>query len=131
MERVGPLKDKGWNLCVEPEEVGEAPEDRRIVNIVPLFKTGSRDNPGHYRPDVMKMIDERNMVDVVYMEFSKEFHKVNHGRLLQKWYQRRGNEYKDKQVMLQLYRTLIRPHLEHCIQFWSPHYQKDVDALER
>jgi len=22
-ERVGPLKDRGWNLCVEPEEMGE------------------------------------------------------------------------------------------------------------
>ncbi|PLS49478.1 hypothetical protein CYV29_15670, partial [Carnobacterium maltaromaticum] len=43
----------------------------------------------------------------------------------------RGIEYKSWQVMLQLYRTLVRPHLEYCVQFWSPHYQKDVDALER
>eukprot|EP00061_Rhincodon_typus_P003342 g19860.t1 len=39
---------------------------------------------------------------------------------------RRGNEYKDRQVMLQL-----RPHLECRVQFWSPHYQKDVDVSER
>ena len=43
----------------------------------------------------------------------------------------RGIEYKNLQVMLQLYRTLVRPHLEYCVQFWLPHYQKDVDALER
>ena len=32
--------------------------------------------------------------------------------------------------MLELYRTLVRPQLEYCVQFWSPHYRKDVIALE-
>lgn len=43
----------------------------------------------------------------------------------------RGLEFKSHGVMLQLYRTLVRPHLEYCVQFWSPHYKKDVEALER
>jgi len=33
--------------------------------------------------------------------------------------------------MLQLYKTLVQPHLEYCVQFWSPNYRKDVEALER
>eukprot|EP00061_Rhincodon_typus_P007743 g29739.t1 len=33
---------------------------------------------------VTKMIDEGNVVDVVYMDFSKAFDKVPHGGLLQK-----------------------------------------------
>ena len=33
--------------------------------------------------------------------------------------------------MLQLYRTLVRPHLEYSVQFWSSHCQKDEEALER
>eukprot|EP00061_Rhincodon_typus_P008103 g30430.t1 len=42
-----------------------------------------------------------------------------------------GTEYKNWQVMLQLYRTVVRPHLEYCAQVCSPHYQKDVEDLER
>eukprot|EP00061_Rhincodon_typus_P005032 g24009.t1 len=43
----------------------------------------------------------------------------------------RGIEFKSHEVMLQLYKTLFRLHLEDCVQFWSPHYRKDVEALER
>ena len=38
---------------------------------------------------------------------------------------------KSKGTVLQLYKSLVRPHLEYCIQAWRPHYQKDIDLLER
>eukprot|EP00061_Rhincodon_typus_P014817 g42124.t1 len=79
------------------------------------------------------MIYEGKAVDVVCMDFSKSFDKVRHGRLVQKVKSHGIGviEYKDRQIMLQLYRTLVRPHLEYCIPFWPLHYHKDVDALER
>ena len=30
-----------------------------------------------------------------------------------------------------MYKTIVRPHLECCIQAWRPYLKKDIDTLER
>jgi len=37
----------------------------------------------------------------------------------------------DKEDFLLIYKTYIRPHLEYCVQAWSPHLVKDMECLER
>ena len=43
---------------------------------------------------------------------------------------RRNIVYK-KELIIPLYKTIVRPHLEYCIQAWRPYRKKDIDILER
>ena len=38
---------------------------------------------------------------------------------------------KSADIMLRLYKTLVRPHLEYCAPVWSPHFKKDKELLEK
>ena len=44
-------------------------------------------------------------------------HQKQHGQLV-------------REVILSLCSVLVRPHLEHCIQMWSPQHRRDMDLLE-
>ena len=38
--------------------------------------------------------------------------------------------FKDRRILLQLYKSLVRPHLEYATSVWSPYYKKDKERLE-
>ena len=44
---------------------------------------------------------------------------------------RRTITYKEKQLIVPLYKAIVRPHMEYCIQAWRKYRKKDIDKLER
>ena len=44
---------------------------------------------------------------------------------------RRNITYKEKRLIILLYKAIVRPHLEYGIQAWRPYCKKDIDTLER
>ena len=39
--------------------------------------------------------------------------------------------YRHPTILLNLYKSLVRPHLDYCSSVWNPYYIKDIDLLER
>ncbi len=43
---------------------------------------------------------------------------------------KRSFSFKNKDIILPLYNSLVRQHLQYAVQFWSPHLAKDIAKLE-
>ena len=44
---------------------------------------------------------------------------------------KRTFKYITKESFNILYKTYIQPHIEYCVQAWSPYHAKDIDLLEK
>ena len=44
---------------------------------------------------------------------------------------RRNITYKEKSLVIPLYKAIVRPHVEYCIQAWNPYLKKYIYMLEQ
>ena len=42
--------------------------------------------------------------------------------------QEKYNINREKNLIIPLYKSIVRPHLEYCIQAWRPHLKKEYSA---
>ncbi|CAJ0924388.1 unnamed protein product [Ranitomeya imitator] len=92
-------KKKQEGIIRDSIATGSVPQDWRIANVVPIFKKGSKSEPGNYKPhgfmrnrscqtnlisfyeEVSYRLDHGESLDVVYLDFSKAFDTVPHKRI--------------------------------------------------
>ena len=65
------------------------------------------------------------------LKFSKQCIEVEKKAQKLLGYIQRQFQYRNKEIVLTLYNSLIRPLLEYAVQFWSPTLRKDIERLER
>jgi len=65
------------------------------------------------------------------LKFSKQCIEAEKKAQRMLGYIKRQFGYRNREIVLTLYNSLVRPHLEYAVQFWSPTLRKDIARLER
>ena len=65
------------------------------------------------------------------LRFSKQYLEARNKANRMLGFISRNVAHRSKEVIKTLYNAYVRPHLEYCVQAWSPHYKNDIEMLEK
>src|SRR5215469_8665098 len=95
-----------------------------------IIHFGSR-NEGHnyfIEDSILQVASEEKDLEVTVdktLKFSKQCAEAAKKANKMLGYIARNCDYKSKNVILPLYKSLVLPHLEYAVQLWSPFLEKD------
>ena len=80
--------------------------------------------PSNVEKDLGIFIDDK-------LKFSKQVLEARNKANRMLGFISRNVAHRSKEVIKTLYNAYVRPHLEYCVQAWSPHYKNDIEMLEK
>ena len=100
-----------------------------------VMHIGDRNTQSNYSllDNDIESVDQEEDLGVIIskdLKFTKQSIKVEKKAQKLIGYIKRQFKYRNKETVLQLYTSLVRPHLEYAVQFWAPNLQKDINRLE-
>ena len=86
-----------------------------------------------YGKEIVNVREDTNLEIVIQddLKWSKQCLKVSNSGNKLLGMIRRSIVYKTKEVVVQLYKSLVRPHLEYCVHAWSPHTRRKTSNCSR
>ena len=100
-----------------------------------VMHIGDRNPQANYslQGSEIQSVDQEEDLGIIIskdLKFTKQSIKVEKKAQKLIGYIKRQFKYRNKEIVLQLYTALVRPHLEYAVQFWAPSLQKDINRLE-
>ena len=82
---------------------------------------------------VKKLNEERDLGIIIHksLKWNKQCIKAYNSANATLGMIRRSFVNRDRETIMQLYKSIVRPKLEYCIQAWRPYLQKDIDLIEK
>ena len=87
-------------------------------SVLPTFQTSTLYYPSTKRALYISYLPNGNSILPIYQTSTL-------------YYQSILPKYKNKELILPLYKSQVRPFLEHAVQFWSPNLRRDIDKMEK